>query len=236
MAVIDIEGAWNVRDVGGIPAGTGRVRSGALLRSGNLAGVTEAGAEALRAHIRHIIDLRAEAETSFHPTAVTGVPITNLPLFIGSTMSFMQRDATLDELYGQMLEEGAVRIVEAMRIIGTGVPALVHCTVGKDRTGVTVALALTAVGADREAVIADYALTESQLPAAFVQPMLDYLRAQFPASVNLASLASQSPAPVMRRLLEGIDAEFGSVASFLRENGLSTVELADLRRALVEEA
>lgn len=235
MAVIDIEGAWNVRDVGGIAASDGRIRSGVLLRSGNLAAVTEAGAETLRGHVRRIVDLRGDEELLRNPTAVTGVPITRLPLFFGSVSSFFDRDSSLDDLYRHMLEQGTAKIVDAVRVIGAGEPTLVHCTVGKDRTGVTVALALSAVGADREAVVADYALTESLLPVDLTQKALTALRTRHPNSLHIEALVSKSPAPVMRALLGRIDGEFGSAAAYLRAHGLSASELTDLRRTLVAE-
>ena len=50
---------------------------------------------------------------------------------------------------------------------------LVHCAAGKDRTGLVVGLALSAVGAEPEVVAGDYALTESRL-AALIE---DYLAA-----------------------------------------------------------
>ena len=56
------------------------------------------------------------------------------------------------------------RVIEVIRGMLVEQPVLVHCTVGKDRTGVTVALALAAAGVDEEAVIADYARTEGMLP------------------------------------------------------------------------
>ena len=46
-------------------------------------------------------------------------------------------------------------------------PALVHCAAGKDRTGVLVALVLDAVGVQRRAVVADYALSAEQVEAMF---------------------------------------------------------------------
>lgn len=234
MTVLEIEGAWNVRDVGGITASEGRIRSGMLMRSGNLAAVTDAGAEAIRGRVRHIVDLRGERELKNEPTAVTGVTITHLPLFYGSIRSFFTADATLDELYGHILDEGSDKIVEAMRILGAGEPTLVHCTVGKDRTGVTVALALAAVEAEREAVVADYALTESQLPPELVRRALGFLRSSHPDAVNIEALATKSPAPVMRALLARIDEEFGSAAGYLRAHGLTAGELNGLRSALVE--
>lgn len=234
MTVIDIDGVTNVRDVGGMPAATGRIRSGVLLRSGTLSEVTAAGASELRARIAHIVDLRDGAEIAAEPSGIDGPEITHLPLFLGSVQSFFETDTSLDALYLHLLEESGERLVEAIRIIAAGRPTLVHCTLGKDRTGVTVALALAAVDADREAIIADYALTESQLPQGRMRRVAAYLRAQHPDAVHVVALATQSPAPVMRALLERIDERWGSAAGYLQANGMTPVELDALVAILVE--
>lgn len=234
MTVFDVEGVNNVRDVGGMPARGGRIRYGVLLRSGQLSGVTTAGAESIRRQVAHIVDLRDGEEVAAEPTEIPGPDTTHLPLFLGSVRSFFESDTSLDELYLHLLEESADRLVEAIRIIAKGDPTLVHCTVGKDRTGVTVALALAAVDADRDAIIADYALTESQLPPERSRNIVAYLRSQHPEAVHAVALATQSPAPVMRTMLEGVDARWGSAAEYLRDNGMTDAELAALRQALVE--
>lgn len=234
MTILEVEGVSNVRDVGGIPAKGGRIRSGVLLRSGQLSGATTTGAAALRANVQHIVDLRDGEEVAAEPTEIEGPDTTHLPLFLGSVRSFFEADTSLEDLYLHLLEESGERLVEAIRIIAAGERTLVHCTVGKDRTGVTVALALSAVGADREAVIADYALTESQLPVQRTQRIAEYLRTQHPEAVHAVALATQSPAPVMRRLLEQVDERWGSAAGYLHAQGMTESELAALSAALVE--
>lgn len=236
MTILEIEGVFNVRDVGGMPANGGRIRSGALLRAGQLSGATTSGAAALRARVQHIVDLRDGEEVAAELSEIEGPDTTHLPLFLGSVRSFFEADTSLDDLYLHLLEESGERLADAIRIIAAGERTLVHCTVGKDRTGVTVALALSAVGADREAVIADYALTESQLPAQRSQRIADYLRTQHPEAVHAVALATQSPAPVMRRLLEQVDERWGSAAGYLRAQGMTDAELAALSAALVEDA
>ena len=236
MTILEIEGVFNVRDVGGMPANGGRIRSGALLRAGQLSGATTSGAAALRARVQHIVDLRDGEEVAAEPSEIEGPDTTHLPLFLGSVRSFFEADTSLDDLYLHLLEESGERLADAIRIIAAGERTLVHCTVGKDRTGVTVALALSAVGADREAVIADYALTESQLPAQRSQRIADYLRTQHPEAVHAVALATQSPVPVMRRLLEQVDERWGSAAGYLRAQGMTDAELAALSAALVEDA
>ncbi|MDN3443454.1 tyrosine-protein phosphatase [Microbacterium sp. APC 3901] len=235
MTVLDIGGVNNFRDVGGLPAQGGRIRSGMLLRSGQLSAATTAGVHEVRRRVSHIVDLRDGEEVAAEPTEIEGPDTTHLPLFLGSVRSFFETDTSLEDLYLHLLEESGERLVAAIRIIAAGEPTLVHCTVGKDRTGVTVALALAAVGADREAIIEDYALTESLLPAERSNRIAAYLRAQHPQAVHAVALATQSPAPVMRGLLEQVDERWGSAAGYLRANGMTDQELGDLREALVEE-
>lgn len=234
MTVLAIEGLWNVRDVGGISTGSGPIRSGRLLRSANLAKVTEVGARDLAARIDHIIDLRADDEVYADPSVVEGPVTTHLPLFHGSVASFFEKDTGLESLYRHLLDESGERLVEALRIIAAGQRTLVHCTVGKDRTGVTVALALDAVGADRDAVVADYALTASQLPAERNRRIAEYLRTQHPRARNAVQLATESPAPVMWALLRAIDHQWGSTSDYLHAHGFTGAELSELRAALVE--
>lgn len=235
MTVLSIPGVANVRDVGGMPVGaTSRVRDGVLLRSGNLARLHPKGDALLRERVRHVIDLRDDAEVQADPSKLTGVPTTRIPLFLGSAASFFAEDMNLEGMYRHLVDDAADRLVAAVRIIAAGDPTLVHCTVGKDRTGVTVALALSAVGADRDAVIDDYALTASQLPAERNRAIVAYFQAHMPDARHAIQLATESPAPVMQALLEGIDRRHGSAAGYLRAMGMTDAELEALGSTLVE--
>lgn len=234
MTVIDVEGVFNVRDVGGIPTPEGRIRRGQLLRSGNLVDASAAGVAELEQRVSHIVDLRDGQEVATAPSATKTIATTHLPLFLGSVASFFTEDLSLDEMYRQLLDESGERLADAIRIIAAGEPTLVHCTVGKDRTGVTIALALAAVGADREAIIADYALTESQLPQERNRKIVAFLQSQHPEAQHAVALATLSPADVMRAILDEIEERWGSAAEYLRAHGMTAPELVALREALVE--
>jgi protein-tyrosine phosphatase len=236
MAVIELDGVTGFRDVGGIPAAGGVIRSGRLFRSGHLAGLGEQAADAVRARIRRIIDLRADEEAAADVTAVEGVAITRLPLYLGSTRSFFVEDYSLGEIYAHLLSRSSAQLVAAVRIIAAGEPTLVHCTAGKDRTGVTIALTLAAVGADREAIVSDYALTGRLIPDEHRRATSARLAARYPQSQHAWMLATESPAEVMRATLEALDAEWGSAADYLLAHGFSIEELAALRAALVAQA
>ena len=231
-----VPGALNFRDVGGLPAGERMTRSGVLFRSGNLAQIEADGATALRGiGLRRIIDLRDDDEVRTSPSRVDGLDLhmQRVPLFLGSIASFFERDASLDEFYQALVDDSAPQILEVVRGILADQPVLVHCTVGKDHTGVTVALTLAAVGVDEDAVVADYARTETMLPEARNRAIIERLRTLHPEAVHLEDLTTRSPAPVMRAMLGGLTERYGAPVEYLRSLGLSDDELAELRRILV---
>ncbi|CAN7218343.1 tyrosine-protein phosphatase [Microbacterium sp. LjRoot45] len=234
----DVAGALNFRDVGGLPAGSGVTRHGVLFRSGNLARVGEEGRAALRSlGLRHIVDLREDAEIAYEPTDLGDLPVVTrrVPLFAGSASSFFEEDVTLADLYRTLVDGSSEAIVQIVRGVVDDAPLLVHCTVGKDRTGVAVALTLAAAGVDEDAIVADYARTETLLPADRNARVLSYLQRLHPEARNLADLATRSPAPVMRGLLDDLRARFGAPVEFLRARGLSDDDVRELRRSLITD-
>ena len=232
-----VSGALNFRDVGGLPAGGGVTRAGVLFRSGNLAGLDEAGREDLVGlGIRRVVDLRADDEVAVEPSRVAGLDLETIriPLFLGSVASFFVEDRSLADVYRGLVDESADRMVEVVRAVLEGAPALVHCTVGKDRTGVAVALLLDAVGVEHDAIVADYARTEAMLPARRNARVLAYLRSVHPDARHLEDLATRSPAPVMHELLEDVRERFGSGAGYLVAHGLRVDEVDALAEILIE--
>jgi protein-tyrosine phosphatase len=231
-----VPGATNLRDIGGLPAGDAVTRHGVLYRSGNLARLDTAGVRALaELRLRRIIDLRADDEIALEPSRIEGVEVVvqRVPLFLGSVASFFREDIGLDEMYRRLVEDSSVGVVDVVRGILADQPVLVHCTAGKDRTGVAVALTLAAAGVDLEAVVADYARTEGLLPQGRNRQIVELLRAMHPAAVHLEDLATRSPAPVMRALLDGVIVRYGSVADYLRAHGLRDDELDELAHVLL---
>ncbi len=230
-----VPGVINFRDIGGLPAGAAVTRSGVLYRSGHLAKARSVGAEQFAAlGIRQILDLRADDEVDRDRTDVGDVPIRRVPLFLGSVASFFTNDQSLDDMYRSLVDESGDRVVTAVRTILDVQPLLVHCTVGKDRTGVTVALALAAAGVDEDAVVADYARTADLLPPERNADVLTRLGAMFPNLRHLEELTTLSPAPVMRALLADLRARYGSPADYLRAQGMTDDEIAGLSDVLVE--
>lgn len=236
MTVHDVPGVFNVRDVGGLPADGGRTRDGVLFRSGHLARLTSEGRERLAAFgIRRIVDLRDEQERRDEPSRIDGLGVETvcLPMFAGSAASFFDDDLSLDDLYRALVDGSASRLVEVVRAVLAAHPVLVHCTVGKDRTGLSVALVLAAAGVDEDAVVADYARTEHLMPVARNDAVLRFLRARYPHARHLEDLATRSPAEAMRAVFEDLRLRYGGPVDYLRAYGLRDDEIAELRRILI---
>lgn len=231
-----VSGAVNFRDTGGLPAGDRRSRPGVLFRSGNLHRIDEPGRTALRTiGLRRIIDLRDDDEVAAEPTVLDGFEhrMQRVPLFTGSVASLFTGDVSLEGMYRSLVDDSAPRVLEVVRGVLADQPVLVHCTIGKDRTGVTVALILAAAGVDEDAVVADYARTEGLLPVERTARIVSFLRAHHPHSRHLEDLATRSPAPVMRGLLDDLRDRFGSPGEYLRAHGLGDDEVVELRRILI---
>jgi len=123
-------------------------------------------------------------------------------------------------------------VVAALRTIaGAEGATLVHCAAGKDRTGTIVALALLLVGADREAVVEDYAASSDRM-----QAILDRLMGSETYADNLRDrpLSSHLTYPeTMESLLDHIEAEYGGVAALLGRLGWTDADTQRLRAKLL---
>lgn len=95
---------------------------------------------------------------------------------------------------------------------------LFHCTAGKDRTGIGAALLLSALGADREAIMEDFLLTNRYLAHEIAQ-VEEYVRQHCPHEAEALMPAVRATAGVDRQnlalLLEEIDQRFGTMDAFL---------------------
>ena len=236
---IPVPGTYNFRDVGGLPALTGQVREGVLFRSDGLHRLGEEGrAELRRLRVGRVIDLRDENEASIMPDDLDGldVEVLRLPVFEGSGASQGARGISLDALYHRIVTQHTAVVVGAMREIAGARErsVVVHCTAGKDRTGVVVALALSAVGVHRDAVVEDYARTETNLAGPWLEEMVELVgRYGIPDTPELRVLMGGSPPEAIEGMLDEVERSHGSTRDYLLASGLHLGELAALERLLI---
>ena len=262
MRWIALDGAVNIRDVGGMPTLNGSVTAEKrLLRSDNLQQLSAADVARLVGEfgLTRVIDLRSLVEVTAEgpgPLAAIGtvehvhhsvIPVqaavatVNQEVVADALLARRERYAALDRdeassrHYLGYLEDRADSVVAALRAIGsTPGAALVHCAAGKDRTGVIVALALITVGVGREDVIADYAATGARIGA-----ILARLRASgtYAASLRGVTDDQHTPRPgTMVRFLERLDDQHGGVINWLAGQGFGPDDVEKLKVKLLEPA
>lgn len=143
---------------------------------------------------------------------------------------------SLGEVYTGMLQHAAQDFAQSARAVsatGSGSATLVHCTAGKDRTGVAVALILDAVGVETSAIVADYEKSERNLAGAWAEKMLGMVSAMgIPLNGEIITLVTKAPAEAIRAALAWVEEIHGSTAAYLRSGGLTEAELFDLRSRL----
>jgi protein-tyrosine phosphatase len=230
-----VPGATNFRDAGGAPAAGGAVRRGVLWRSGDLSGLGDDGRRTVEElGIRTVVDLRQPIETEQHPDDLDGLGLDRHATPIFTSTHHIELEAGLEALYRVLLDTAGPRFADAIRPLcgPDALPAVVHCSAGKDRTGLTVALMLSAVGVADEDVAADYEVTEVTLTdedhAAIVARSV-----QSGVEEQVVAAVMGSPAEAMRSTLRYLREQHGGAAAYLRAAGLTDDELEGLRRSLV---
>lgn len=232
---LELEGVFNLRDVGGYPAVGGRTtRWRALLRSDALHRLDPAGGAVLAGlGLNTVVDLRTEAEADIAPSALDGLTnrTTHISLLAGDLAAL---PLELDAIYRYMIEECGDAIGAAIKALSESgsLPALVHCSAGKDRTGIVVALVLAVLGVPDEVIAADYELSAAYLDAGQT-PAIAQLQANTGLGSELTGPLLSSPAPLMLDVLAWARAGDGSVDGYLLDHGLTRADLERLRAALL---
>ncbi|MEV7024988.1 tyrosine-protein phosphatase [Kitasatospora sp. NPDC093558] len=226
-AFIDIPGVRNFRDAGGI----GALRRGVLYRSGSFHTLTDEGARRLKAlGLRTVIDLRSQFELEVWPDLRHGLDHETLHV------PTLPADREDDEhpwpedqasLYPFMARTAGPSIAAAIRRLAApeAVPAVVHCAVGKDRTGLTIAVVQSLLGASEADITADFLRSNAGL---------DLLDGPTPYVDETGTERVSRPitAPLLASSLTWIETHHGSIPAYLAPHGITEADLTALRTNL----
>jgi protein-tyrosine phosphatase len=243
---IKTDGVFNLRDLGGLPTLDGRVvRAGQVLRAEALAApgtgevyavyADDLGERMAHLGIRTVVDLRTDVECENAPglwALALGAELVRVPIMEGAPGSdtdifAMLLDGRLQRLtperLGQFYVESIARrpadFGRAVSLIAADErrPLLIHCTGGKDRTGILAALLLSLLGVDEDLIVEDYAQTGINRPDR-VSHYVDLL-ANNGKSTDEARVLFETPPEAMRIMLDDLRRRYGTAREYLESAG-----------------
>ena len=236
---IQLAGADNVRDLGGLPAQDGRsTRAGLLVRGEFTPGLTEEDIELLvdEMGLRTVVDLRTASEVREAPGAFadSGVLVVSAPLPVVSHQPLPGADEDLLVTYLGFLEADPAPMRRAVQTLidPANHPALFHCAAGKDRTGALSAILLDLLDVPREVNAQDYALTAERVDRVFTRlSELDLYRRRLSGLSDVVRSADET---TLIAFLDALDERHGGVHGWVRAQGIADDELDRFREALLE--
>lgn len=231
----------NFRDVGGLSTSDGRTtRPGVLYRSDSPhnASVEDVTRLAGELGVTAVVDLRSEREVR-EEGHQDGFPDSvrrhHFPIAggAGNAVEAAASGERLAARYVEYLDEHADSIVAAVRTVAeqTTGAAVVHCRVGKDRTGVVIGLILAAAGVRDDEIARDFERTTPAMVRIMAQ-----LRESPTYAANVTRLPEEmyrSDAPTMTAFLAKLRERYGGAANWLVEHGLDPAALDLLTERLV---
>jgi protein-tyrosine phosphatase len=254
---IELDGAVNVRDLGGLPTSDGGTTvPRRLLRSENLQELTPGDVSRLTGDfgVTTVVDLRSVNEVTIEGPAPLdaepGVrhahhPVLREFLDVSDTLKAALLTEAIeadrerypdDPMAGHYLgylENRPEEVTGALRAIATSPgAAIVHCAAGKDRTGVVVALALTVAGVEPDVIVADYMLTDERLEAIVARLARSKMYA---GDITSRPVRAHAPrAETMKAVLEQLDSRYGGLDTWLAAHGFGADEVSQLRAKLTQ--
>jgi protein-tyrosine phosphatase len=232
----NLVGASNFRDLGGYPGKDGRhLRWGRLFRSNHLGHLTEADIAIVRGlGVKCAFDFRGTQERAAAICALDEIIVHSLPIeptVVAALRARLAANAALSPTDGlDVMRESYRNYVRQntanFRTLFTHLledkgPLVIHCTAGKDRTGLACALVLHALGVPHDVIAEDYLLTNR------------FYRRDPSASSDLPDEVRQVLGSVQISFLtaafETIDAEYGDLEGYFSAGlGLGKPERAAL--------
>jgi len=238
------EGCFNFRDIGGYLNQDGRkVKKGLYFRAGRQDRMTDKDlAQLSELNISTQIDLRKQEEVLDQgrgPLEAMGANYINIAVIPeggSDKLNKLVGDTGISgKRYLGYLEFGPTSWLRLFGILAEeeNLPVLLHCTAGKDRTGVSTAFLLSVLGVSREVIEADYLLTnlDTERQADFIESTVGY-----PEGYDREKMITIAGVPqdAMKDFLDGVESKWGSVVEYLQKIGITQDQMNKIRDNFLE--
>ena len=252
---IGITSIHNARQLGGYRIGDKQIKDGLLLRTARLYGLSEEDSTLLadRYRVQCIYDFRGQEESMTAPDVIPGDSrYMNLSIsldeggdgsafkadseaeMIGMLLKYADNPIIQDlcaHMYDKILFEESSQEVyrrffaDLVTVNPEDGAVLWHCTQGKDRAGCASALLLSALGAERELIMADFNLSKE-----YYDPYVATINIENETQSHVINtLISVNPV-VFEEALDKIDERYGSLRNYLTECIGVTPEMMEILR------
>ena len=238
------EGCFNFRDIGGYRNQDGqKVKKGLYFRAGRQDRMTDKDlAQLSELNISTQIDLRKKEEVLDQgrgPLEAMGANYINIAVIPeggSDKLNKLVGDTGISgKRYLGYLEFGPTSWLRLFGILAEqeNLPVLLHCTAGKDRTGVSTAFLLSVLGVSREVIEADYLLTnlDTERQADFIESTVGY-----PEGYDREKMITIAGVPqdAMKDFLDGVESKWGSVVEYLQKIGITQDQMNKIRDNFLE--
>ena len=238
------EGCFNFRDIGGYLNQEGRrVKKGLYFRAGRQDRMTNKDlAQLSDLNISTQIDLRKKEEVldqgrgPLEDMGAKYINISVIPEGGSEKLNKLVGDTGISgKRYLGYLEFGPTSWLRLFGILADeeNLPVLLHCTAGKDRTGVSTAFLLSVLGVSRDIIEADYLLTnlDTERQADFIESTVGY-----PEGYDREKMISIAGVPkdAMKDFLDGVESKWGSVIEYLKKIGVTPEKMEKVRNNFLE--
>ena len=242
-AFLPLEGCFNFRDLGGYTTAFGRiVKTGMLFRSDALQRLTTRDAIYVRESLglTTIIDFRNTHEVERDGRSNVTLPWVdyhNEPVLEErtTTVATGEEDPVerLTDMYLWALRNGGAHYGAAFNVVAAkeNLPAVFHCSAGKDRAGIFASLILGTLGVDGQTIVDDYMLTNEKV-ALIIQRLSERPGNEHMRTIPVDFFRAQAPA--MEAVLEEMRISHGDAAGFLQTHGVEEATIEVFRQNLLE--
>jgi protein-tyrosine phosphatase len=244
-----LESATNFRELGAISTRHGRrIRAGLLYRSGELCNLSPIDLERAAAlGISDIVDLRTPDQREARPTRWPAAPAAARWAQDGETSAGELHTLLIDPaVVASSVRERMIGIYQVLpeeqrdsyrlmlrQLAESSGALLVHCTAGKDRTGIIIAFLLDALDVSREAIEAEYELTNHAFNA-----LATMARAKAPyanVAEEVLATALRADPDYLRAAFEVTETRYGSVRAYFDQAlGIDEAALKRIAARLLE--